>query len=335
MGYSKWDLTQFRDETGLKVPTDSMRAYEWLRAAPERWEAWLDFRCQRTRKFWLDVRDAIRAIRPDWTLYVLTDLPAEVPSTNITWPGHDHPEGEAITLELLRGHGYDPRLFKEDEGIVIQRVMMVDQDRIYSTRWGPPWGENPIGYRDFHEQPFLPDWYRTPAGSATEIYHSYWEEPRHTDIWEFGPDGHGTGMRTATATAKGREFYRPATFSLRAGNCDTIVLTGWERPVLGHEHDLRRFSQAVRALPIASPKALRCSPDDPKVTAALYGDRVGIINDTRKPTTVGVTLDQPLGAGKQLRDVATGQVVIGKDDKNRSSFALETEDYDIRTLVIE
>src|SRR5690606_31751923 len=32
MGYSSWNLAQFREETGLQVPDDSWEAYVWLRA---------------------------------------------------------------------------------------------------------------------------------------------------------------------------------------------------------------------------------------------------------------------------------------------------------------
>jgi hypothetical protein len=211
---------------------------------------------------------------------------------------------------------------------------MVDMDRFFS-KWGPPFGSNPERYRDFHEQEFLPEWYRTPAGSATELYHTYWEEPYHPVGWEFGPDEKGTGLRTSTATARGRTFYRPATFSLPAGDTDTIVINGWQRPVMGHEHDLRRFCQAVRALPVGESKPLAVSPKDRKITASRFGDRIGVINDRPQPAAVSVTLDQPLPAGKQLRDVASGQVLIDKSTANRGAFVIDLEDYDVRTVVIE
>ncbi len=333
VGYSTWNLSQFSRETRLRVPADSMAAYKWLKADAERWDKWLDFRCRRTRAFWLKARDAIRKIRPDWTLYVLCDLPAEVLATNVLWPGPDAPDAENVTRDLLRAHGYDPRLYNRDDGIIIQRVMMVDMER-YWSKWGPPWGSNPTRYRDFHEQDFLAGWYRTPAGAATELYHTYWEEPFHPD-GEFGPDGKGFGMRTGTATARGRAFHRPATFSLRAANCDTIVLTGWERPILGHEHDLRRFCQAIRALPVAGSRPLPTAPAKPRIIAARYTNRIGVINDTPKPERVTVTLDQPIRQGRQLRDVATGFVLIDATAARREAFAIEMEGYDVRTLVIE
>lgn len=334
MGYSSWNLSQFRGESKLAVPNESMEAYQWLKADPKRWDQWLNFRCRHTREFWIKARDAIRSVRPDWTLYVLTDLPSEVTGTNVEWPGADSPDAEKITLDLLRAHGYDPRMFKQDEGIVIQRVMMVDMERFFG-KWGPPWGSNPERYRDFHEQEFLPDWFRTPAGSATELYHNYWEEPFHPVGWEFGPDDRGTGMRTSTATAKGRAFYRPVTFTLRAGDTDMITINGWQRPVMGHEHDLRRFCQAVRALPIGESKSLKTTPVDPKVSAARYADRIAVINDRDKPVVVTVKLDKALPAGKRLRDLATGHLLIDAGTSSRDSFVVRMEDYDVRAMAVE
>jgi len=345
MGYSPWNLSRFRAESKLPVPNESMEAYTWLKADPKRWDQWLDFRCRHTREFWIKARDAIRAIRPDWTLYVLTDLPSEVTGTNVDWPGADSPDAEKVTLDLLRAHGYDPRMFKKDKGILIQRVMMVDMERFFG-KWGPPWGSNPERYRDYHEQEFLPDWFRTPAGSATELYHTYWEEAFHP-AGEFGPDAKGFGLRTSTGMAKGRSFYRPATFTLRAGDTDTIAINGWQRPVMGHEHDLRRFCRAVRALPtldrhtgvgqglVAESKPLATTPADPKRWAARYGDRIAIINDRDEPADLTVKLDEPLPPGKQLRDLATGHVLIKAGSGNRDSFTIGMEEYDIRAIAVE
>ena len=134
----------------------------------------------------------------------LTDLPAEVSAANVQWPGPKAPDPEQVAPNFLRVHGLDPRLFTHEKGIVIQRVMMVDMERFFS-KWGPPFGSHPERYRLFHEQEGLARLYRTAAGAATEFYHTYWEEPFHSD-GEFGPDARGFGLRTATATAKGRSF---------------------------------------------------------------------------------------------------------------------------------
>jgi len=333
MGYSPWNIAEFRTHTGWDCPLDSQDAFRWLQADAERWDRWLDFRCMRTHAFWCRVRDAVRRVHPGLTLYVLTDLPAEVLATNVLFPGNDAPDAQQVTRDLLRAHGYDPRLYSQEEGMVIQRVMMVDMDRFFS-KWGPPWGSNPTRYRDFHEQDYLPAWYRTPAGSATELYHTYWEEPFHPQ-GEFGPDGKGFGLRTATGTARGRTFFRPATFSVSAGHADTLVLTGWERPVLGHEHDLRGFAQAFRALPTVVPDALSIEPIRPGLSAARYGDRIGVVNHTPNPVDVRITLRTPLSDGARWVDVSTGRIVVGPRDSDRTVLHLSLDDWDLRTLVRE
>ena len=332
VGYTRWHLQQFRKDTKLQVPLESLAAYEWLKADPTRWDKWLDWRCRRTHRFWLRVRDAVRRVRSDFKLYVLTDLPAEVLGTNIIWPGPGAESATDASLDLLRAHGFDPRMFQDEEGIVIQRVMMADMERLFS-KWGPPWGSNPEHYRDFHEQEEVARWYRAPAGAAVEIYHSYWEEAFHP-LGEFGWLPKQGGIRTATGTAYGRAFYRPMSFALRADNCDTIVLNGWQRPVLGHEHDLRQFAQAMRALPIAEPKPLKTAPAGPKISAARYGDRLGVINDQNEPVRLTITLDKPLAAGKRLCDVANGQILIDSDAPRRSSFRIDLLKYEVRTLVV-
>lgn len=307
MGYSPWNLDEFRRDSGLAVPDESQKAYHWLKADPDRWDRWLDFRCRRTRDFWLRARDAIRAVHRNLVLYVLTDLPAETPATNVQWPGPQSPEATRASLDLLRAHGYDPRMFRDQEGIVVQRVMMVALDRFFG-KWGPPWGANPQRYTQFHEQEELARWYRTLGGSAVEIYPTYWEEGFHPD-GEFGPNAQGFGLRTSTPMPLGRAFYHPAMFSLRVADVDTIVLTGWHRPTLGREHEFRRFAQAVRGLPLTTPHPIRFRPADSRISAAWYGDRIGVINDTPDPIHVELTLDSPLPPGRALRDLATGQSV--------------------------
>jgi len=332
VGYSEWNLGEFRKDSGLAVPQGSLEAYEWLRQEPQRWDRWLDFRCRRTHDFWLRARDAIRAVRPDWTLYVLTDLPSEVPATNIQWPGEGHPDAKRITLDLLRAHGLDPRMFAKDEGIIVQRVMMVDCDR-YFNKWGATFGENPERYRDFHEQPFLPDLYRSAAGSAVELYHTYWEEPYHPQ-GEFGPNREGFGLRTATATAAFRGFFRPMAKAIQDGNDDTLVLTGWERPTLGHEHDLRAFAAAMRALPVVKPEPLEVVDGGKGVTAGWYGDRLGAINATDRARRVTIRLDKPLAAGVWLRDATIG-AEVAYDAISRREVILEMEPWSLRTLICE
>ena len=163
----------------------------------------------------------------------------------------------------------------------------------------------PDRYRLFHEQEGLARLYRTAAELTTEFYHTYWEEPFHPD-GEFGPDAHGFGLRTATATAKGHSFFRQLASAARVMADDLVVWLGWERLVLEHEHDLRRRVQAWRALPPRHAIRLPVDPANRKFVAEWFGDRGAVIHDTPQPIQPTVVLPKPLPSNQCLRNVATG-----------------------------
>lgn len=330
-GYSRWNLEQFKQATGSDVPVRPPDvAYDWLVARPAEWERWIDYRCRKTRDFWLACRDFIRTVRPDWVLYLQCDLPSEVPGTNIEWPDGETP------YNLLRHHGYDPHLFAEETGIVITRGMMVAMERFYSgSRWAAPFGTNHDSYRLFHFAPGLAEFYRTAQGRACDFYQTYWEEPRHP-YFEYGSTGDPAGyMRTTTPAAVGRAFFAPAIMSIRRQDPDTMTWLGWNRPTLGYENALRQFAQAFRALPAvpAVPFAGAVSPGLPEeIVVRWHADRLAVIHDSPTPRMVKLEFRPPRPAGEQVVDVATGHVLMAADAANRTSISLFAEAYSLTTL---
>lgn len=329
-GYSDWDLSEFQEETGIEVPRgDPGAAYTWLREHPDAWNKWISFRCTRTRDFWLRLRDALKQHREDWILYVKTVLPSEVPGTNIEWV-----EQGLAPLELIRHHGCDPRMFRQDEGIVIERTMMVDEDRYYSrSRWLPPQGTNHDAYKEFHFQPELATLYRGRLGNAMEVYHNYWEEHFHPDA-QYGDAS--AGFRTHTATGPGRSYYETLTWSLKNGNVDLIALMGWERPTLDHEHDLREFSQAFRALPkvVSRPFEGQVEPANPNLWVRWFADRLAVVNDSQDAEKVTLTFKQPFPEGAKLVDVARGVQPVVVGDDNQAQVTLSLEPWSLRTFLL-
>jgi hypothetical protein len=320
-GYSQWNLQQFRADTGIDVPLAAGQAYPWLQARPAEWTAWLDWRCARTREFWLRLRDAVRSHGPDLQLYVKCVLPSEVPGTNI----------ESVNTaphELLRHHGLDPLLFRNDGGIVLERTMMVAEDRFF-RKWGSPWGTNADRYKTFHYNAGLAEIYRTAAGNAVELYHNYWEEPFHPDI-EFG--GFADGFRTHTPAARERAFFEPALFSLVEGSVDTLAFMGWERATLSQEANLRRFATAVRALPLAAPIPFDGVVSPPGIVARWYGDRLALFNNRIGDAEVEITFANPIPEGKVVRDAATGSVRKTGDDPDRARIDVFLRGYDLAVI---
>ncbi len=331
-GYSAWDLQQFKNDTGSAVPTSPPNtAYTWLQTRPAEWQAWFDWRCQRTRQFWLACRDRIRAHRPDLVLVLQCDLPSRCPGMNIQWGNGESPH------DLLRQHGYDPDLFVNDAGIIITRGMMIARDRNKNgARWGPPFGTNWQNYRLYHYAPGLAELYRTAEGRSCEFWQNYWEE--NGNPWfEFGAPGSSSGFfRTNVPAAPGRWFFEAATMSMRRQDPDTMTWLGWNRPTLGHEHDLRKFAQAFRALPAVDPIDFpgAVTPNLPEeVVARWYRDRLAVINDAPTPRTITLAFNPSFPAGEQLVDVVTGRTLIADDDEVRTSAAFTAEAFSLNVFI--
>jgi len=292
-GYSKWDLAQFAADTGIKVPAGKP-PHDWLGA--NAWKAWLDWRCRRTAAMWRMLRDRVVKHRRDLKLVMKCDLPSETPGTNRQWPAGADP------IELLRGHGYDPRMLTGEKGLIVQRGMMVGAGRFF-CKWGGGEGRNPDAYKTFHHVAGLMEAYRTAEGAAVEVYHNYWEEGGHFRHPEFGPQ-----MRTATVSPPGGAYFEAAAASLRRANVHTIALMGWARASIGHEAALRRWCRAFRALPAVAPRPFegRVEPADTAVYVRRFGPRLCVLNDSMRPRTVRLTWDKPPG---KLTDLSTGRPV--------------------------
>ncbi len=330
-GYSSWDLQQFRNDTGSGVPTSPPgTAYDWLRARPAEWEAWINWRCVKTREFWLACRDLIKGYRRDLIFYVQCDLPSEVPGTNIEWAQGETP------YNLLRHHGYDPNMFASDAGIVITRGMMVALDRFkHSNRWTPPWGSNYENYRLFHYAPGVAELYATAEGRSCEFYQDYWEEAFNA-YFEFGSPGDPNGFfRTNTPAAFNRAFFAGAAMSVRRQDPDTMTWLGWNRPTLGHESELRKFAQAFRALPAVDPVAFdgTVDPAMDEVVARWHDDRLAVINDTDTARTITLHFAEPVPAGDAITDVVTGGKLMSATQLERQHVSLDAEAYSLNTFL--
>ncbi|MHC4796611.1 MAG: hypothetical protein ACYTF1_08190, partial [Planctomycetota bacterium] len=329
-GYSKWDLQQFKNDTGIGVPTSPPEsAYRWLVDRPDEWETWINWRCTKTRDFWLACRDLIKTYRNDLVFYVQCDLPSETPGTNIEWPAES-------ARDLLRHHGYDPDIFAGDSGIIITRGMMVAQDRFYSrSRWRPPWGTNHENYRLFHYVPGLAELYCTAEGRACDFYQTYWEEFGNP-YFEFGSPGDPAGFfRTNTPAAPGRAFFRAAIMSIRRQNPNMMTWLGWNRPTLGHENELRKFAQAFRALPVVDPVKFSgtIDPAMDEVEAQWYGNRLAVINDTKIARTITLRFAKPLLPGYELTNVVTGQNLIKVYQSEQRHVTLKVEAYSLNVFL--
>lgn len=353
-GYSPWDLAEFQKDTGVRLPgwEESLterwvaawkasrrddaaiqyipKAYKWIRA--NCWKEWIDWRCRRMADLWLRARDLTRSFRKDWNLVLKCDMPSETPDRNILWPAG------ASALELLREHGFDPRLFAKEEGILLQQGYFIGGGE-YFHHGGPgsPYYRNPEAWTAFDYQPALSERYRTPAGASVELYHNYWEEFGVAKMGEFQTDFWGAGMMYP----RGRYFFRPVVHALTSNNVHTIALFSWERGSEGHEGELRRFCRAFRSLPAVTPEKFEGRvevtsgpPADATLWVRRFGPRIAIVNESSQPRAVRLTLPK-VNAGQAVYEYATQRCLAKGGEAREVSVVLNLDCFDLATVGVE
>lgn len=311
-GYSEWDIAEFEKDTGLTVggtKGDTRSRYEWLRAEPERWQKWMDWRCQRTKEFWLKVRDLVVS-RGKKALLIKTILPDNHPGYFNFWQ-----KRQRSPLEVLRGHGYDPRLYVQERGLRFTRCLLVGSDRYFGQEANKTWQ-----YDDTQAE-----FYRTAEGTETEIYFIYWELPHHPQ-----------GFRVGPACGPERAFFEPLTYTLRMHNPYNITFYNWYPGTIGHELQLRRFIRAYRALPAVPGRAFagQIFPQNPRLCARWHGERLAVINDTNKPCTIRLTFPERFPLGTIVKDVGNNVSVPYTLGHSTSRVEISLEAWDLATLEI-
>lgn len=340
-GYNDWMVEEFTRDTGIEVPLLKPTSYAYIRE--HCWDEWLQWRCARTREFWIRCRDFIRSYRPNLKFLAACDLPSETPGYNLEWPS-----GEHTIRDLYRHHGYDPDLFVADDGIWIQRGMMVAGDRYWFDSWFP-YEKNAYAHKMFNYAPGVAQSYRVPDSSGVELYHNYWEESPHPHP-QYGPY-----MRTATPVAYKDFFYEPAVFSIRKVNVDRIAFMGWQRACAGHEHDIRRFARAFRSIPKADPREFdgkietlengpQVGPNDlpegyrkPEhdvLWAAWFGDRLAVINDAFCSRRVRLSLARPALKGERLVEHGSGRTLYTATADGSVEVTLDLRPFDLQVFSV-
>lgn len=352
-GFSPWDMAQFQQDTGVRIPgwEDSLterwvaawkagnrddpavrfipQAYEWLRA--NAWEKWTDWRCHRMTDLILKARDLTRSLRPDWNLVVKCDMPSETPDRNILWPAGAKP------LDLLRDHGLDPRLLAGEPGIILQQGYFIGGGEYFHSSPGSAYDKNPAAWATFDYQPGLAELYRTTTGTSAEFYHNYWEENGASPMGEFGTSFWGAGMMYP----RGRAFFRPMLHAIITNNVQSLALFSWERGSEGHEGELRRFSRAFRALPAVAAEpfsgpvqVLTGSPTDDTLWVRRFGPRVALVNQSAEARSVRLTVTGGK-LGQALYEYASQRRLGVADAAGSAAVTVELEPYDLRVLGFE
>jgi len=80
-GYSRYDLESFQSASGVTIEGGTgnpSAAYAWMMANPQVWQAWLGFRCARTRDVWLACRDLVAGEKQERYLFIAHTAPGSL-----------------------------------------------------------------------------------------------------------------------------------------------------------------------------------------------------------------------------------------------------------------
>ncbi len=314
-GYSEWDIEQFERDAGVKVPVahDTPAAcYEWLRA--NAWERWIAWRCDKMHDWWLAARDLARSHGRE--LHVRTVIPYShhFPSEKTQWYGQ-----KRSPLEMCCNHGFDPRLFVGDAGLLTSEYFSLGADRYNRGR---------IHNRAWWHDPRLDGLIRTADGAEVELYYIYWELPTHPG-----------GFRVGPSHMAGRAAFEPLTYAMRTRNPKSLIFYNWHRATSGVDVELRRFARAYRALPAVEPQPFT-GPVEPasqeKLWLRWFDDRLALVNDKNEPCSVSLTWPNTIPAGCRLVDLATMHTLAQADGEPAAgpNITIDLLPFDLHTLAI-
>ena len=241
--YDDATMRRFQEDTGVSVPgaPDDPERFGKRRAfltAPQMRERWVDWRCEKVRDFFREARRRVRELRPD--LDVFASLYVDVSHAR-TWKQTGLP-----ISEFLRQFGWDPTLFRGEDGLWCTHWMHGESLRYFRAR-------RQTGYAAAWEMMSDPDYYALYARDdhRSQMIMHHWQE---LEQWAFAmPEREGWAypyQSTMQAHASGPYAREPYTYGLIGGD-PQFVLWAFSHVsrMVGHEQPMRDYIRVLRALP--------------------------------------------------------------------------------------
>ena len=306
-GYSRWDVEQFKKDTGTHVPDGldtPQQRFDWLKT--NAWDKWIAWRCATWHRLCTQIRDLAKAKGKTLELSVRI-MPREE-----FWT-----EGVPIK-EIYRYTGYDPDLFRDEPDINMDYFIRINSDRYFGKWWWKPWFYDP-------RQPGL---FASKEPRHIELYFNYWEIPFHP--W---------GFRVGPGAPVGRNFFEPLTHAMRTMNPYDVTFFNWFRASIGREFEIRELSRAFRALPAIRPRDfdghVEAEPMDERLWVKWFGDRLAVVNDAGYPRTVTLAVPAKTPKATRLFDATLCRDVAATAGSKDLTARLHLRPFDFRTLIMK
>ena len=255
-GYNDYCLEAFAKATGVAVPCDpadplrgKARA-EWLRAHPDAWEKWLDWRCGVVADFWGSVARRLRARRADLKLWI--------GAFNLSKQSHPDYLKAEYAAQNLREMGFDgERLTAAAPNLVLSQVIYPAD-----ARWNGPgkFAKTPGVYEKVLNYPAEEATYRLLDHADfpwVGQHDRYWESAIGRAVGKQGEKRETLSCdwlnelpwRVTTVNPSGRHALRHFVLPFRYHDVLGVSKGGFLIGTYGMEPHLAKFAQEFRSLP--------------------------------------------------------------------------------------
>jgi len=323
--YDDATIARFVEDTGMQVPgaaedADRFAARHEFLTDPARRAQWIEWRCQKLRAFFLQMRDRMRAHRDDYIL--LASLYVDAPHPSM-WKHTGLP-----LSDFLRLNAWDPQAYDEDEGLYVTHWSHAATMRYHPTR------ARAMPYAAAYEMNVNPEYYAVydsgPRRSQMIMHH--WQEVERYPFTMPDRDGWAYPYQsTPQAHARGDCLREPFTQALIGGD-PQFILWGFSHVsrIVGSEQPMREFIRVFRALP-----AERFTADLDtgfETNLAIRSLRQGdarlfyVANPGYWPVQGRVTL----AGATQVTDLVSGEAVeAATDEEGRTVASVDLEPFGV------
>jgi len=308
-GYGDATIAQFEKDTGTRVPSATKGGGRFAQRA--RWlltkkrGEWIAWRCRKVFELHAEMARRLQKRRPGLKL----TLTIAVPDASVWLPLHglaDWSAGRRTPDQMLREAGIDLALYAKTPNIVVRKAQYPVDVRYLVYRGSAM--EPPAIARDYQllseaNAPFA----ACPQRGATCVYRLFESSVGRAKpmkgMWWKSP-----AWRATQPTPSGRTFLAPYARAVAALDALTLSSAGAALSTMGHEHDVRTFARAFRALPrrpfadvpgMADPVCARELRDGDQHFVYLV-NRLGIAVDAYMAFEPRGVVVRDLVAGKQL-----------------------------------
>lgn len=325
LSYDDATFGRFAKETGTQVPVDAVdpqrfgKRYAWVMAAPGMKDKFVQWRCDALLALNRQIRDRIKAARPDCNLYL-----------DLCYPYGNQKVAKSQDPEELRKYimlwGWDVKAYQQEPGIVIYTMTIPSVERMATVRGKPEQG--PL-QRGASLAPGYLNLLANNGRGGVDLYTLF------TEDWPFAEPG-----KWLWSVSYGNPYHWPTgddfndywTNSLIRSNPTLTMYNGCDSNLDSRlEQGIRRYAQAWQSLPNGRYQVLKGDGLDRNISLQQCVEKPEYLY-VANPSAWAQTTTLTFPAGAMVTDLNRGRPITLGD---RQAWRLSLAPYAVQSFVVQ